>query len=254
MKLNGNAGSLGSATFPIQQAISITKSRCICCPILLSIASILAIDSNTLAQSELENVTIAPSSSGVNGTLTFDVPQFDSSLGSLNSVELTLTPSIGGFGNEISFITGSPEVATGLSVGKPSGSLTDSAIGLTSTYSSSETETSKQINVPAGEGLIMGPNLFVPPDFYFSLGSVSVGPTGFVGSGFNDLTFTGNCTATVTGSGNGLGVSYWGSIGGSLAIEYDYTVASVPEPTTITLLAGGLLGALTLPLRKFRGG
>ena len=43
-------------------------------------------------------------------------------------------------------------------------------------------------------------------------------------------------------------VGWNGYIGGTLEADYYYT--AVPEPTTISLLATGLLGALTIRRRK----
>src|SRR5580692_3452692 len=90
-----------------------------------SLAGVLAF-STTVARASIlvEYVGVAPSPSGLDGTLTFDIPQFNSNLGTLNSVKVTLTPTFGAFGSAAFNISGSTLAAVGFAVGDISGSLT----------------------------------------------------------------------------------------------------------------------------------
>ena len=58
---------------------------------LLAVVGVVAISAAAVAQSVYtEYVDVTPSTTGAGGTITFDIPQFNSSLGTLNSVKLTL--------------------------------------------------------------------------------------------------------------------------------------------------------------------
>jgi hypothetical protein len=216
---------------------------------LLAVAGIVALGATASAQPDpiIENVIASTSSAMVEGTLTFDIPQFNPSLGTLNSVELTLTPTPETiYPSDYSSIV---QTITDASVNSPSGSLVDdSSLGLTASWSGVQSPPGQEESIVfAAPGLENG----TPQTFSFTAppASVAVGPAGFVGGGDYDLSFTSTATATSEGTGT-VGdtyVSWNGTISGTLEVEYDYTV---PEPTTISLLATGLLGALTVRRRK----
>ena len=191
-----------------------------------------------------EDVNITPTSSGAGGTLAFNFAQFDPTLGTLNSVELTLTPTVGEIGTQIVNF-GGPQTVTLASVSSPNGSL--SGLGLDATWSSSQ---SLQINnYLAASGLN---DVSLPfTSFTIDPSSVTLGSAGFVGNGTYTLDLTGSSTATSSGSPGSLFYGWYGNVGGDLEVDYNYT-APVPEPSTI--FAGALL---LLPLgvgavRSFR--
>jgi hypothetical protein len=205
---------------------------------LLAAVGIAALGATAAAQSELETVNLPATYAMVSGTLTFDVPQFDPSLGTLNSVVVTLTPSPGAI-YPWDYST-APQTITDASVNSPVGSL-----GVQSPSGQSESI------VYASSGFQNG----APQTFSFTAPatSVTVGPSGFVGAGDNDLTFTSSATATSSGSGvpSETFVGWNGMIGGDLSVDYNYTAYSaVPEPATVGLLATGLLGVLRLRRRN----
>jgi hypothetical protein len=213
---------------------------------LLAVAGVMAMGATAVAQSEFESVTLTPTTAGTTSTITFDVPQFNLP-GTLNSVTLTLTPSFGNFGPEVFNSSFSPQLATSIGVNNPAGTLADSAIGLTAAWSG--------VQSPSGqtESATVSPfSLYVgtPQTFTFTAPptSVSVGPAGFTGAGDDDLTFTGTATATSMVTGTSVLASFYGNVGGELDVTYYYT--AVPEPTTISLLVTGLLGAWTIRRRK----
>ena len=116
---------------------------------LLAVAGIVALGATAAAQSLLDpEYVIAPTSYAmVGGTLTFDVSQFDPSLGTLNSVVLTLTPSPGAiYPSDFSTIS---QTITDASVNDPSGSLVDSAIGLTASWSGVQSPLGQQESIVA---------------------------------------------------------------------------------------------------------
>ena len=199
-----------------------------------------------------ENVVVAPTSSGVSGSLTFLIPQFDPTLGTLNSVELTLTPTFGDFGSQ-AFNMGSATTASGFTVSHPYGSLVASSVGLTANWSSSSaTITSPAYTALGSYVLTRGPAL---SGFGFTTtpAPVTVGPTGFSGLANYNLAVTGSAIATVSGNGT-LYTGWWGNVGGNLEVDFNYTPAPVPEPTT--MVAGALLllpfGVSTLRMLRRR--
>lgn len=202
----------------------------------------------TKAQSvNTEYVDIAPSSAGISSTITFDIPEFNPSLGTLNSVDLTLTPTFGDFGSEALNLTSSPLLADPFTVSDPSGSLESTALGLTASWSSSDSENSPNYIANAGPFVVTaGPALLF--SFNTSLGSVAVGPAGFTGVGNYDLVVTGSGTANSSGDVSGLGAGWYGNVGGNLEVDYNFT--PVPEPTTLALACLGGLAALVVTRRR----
>ena len=217
---------------------------------LLAAVGIAALGATAAAQSELETVNLPATYAMVSGTLTFDVPQFDPSLGTLNSVVVTLNHSPAAI-YPWDYST-APQTITDASVNSPVGSLVDSSIGLTANWSGVQSPSGQSESIVyASSGFQNG----APQTFSFTAPatSVTVGPSGFVGAGDNDLTFTSSATATSSGSGvpSETFVGWNGMIGGDLSVDYNYTAYSaVPEPATVGLLATGLLGVLRLRRRN----
>jgi hypothetical protein len=213
------------------------------------IAFSLAVASVAQASIQLENVAVLPSSSGVSGTISFNVPQFDPALGTLNGVTLTLTPTFGDFGSSAFNNSASTLSAVSFTVSAVSGSLKLGATTLAS-YSSSQSLTSPTYSV-GSFAFVDGPAL---PFSFTSISSpVAVSAVGFTGLGNDSLAVTGSATATSGGTGNPLFAGFYGNVGGNLEVDYSYT----PVPEATTLISGALLllpfGASTLRgLRRTR--
>lgn len=208
------------------------------------LATMLALGA-TFARADIytEFVDIAPTTAGSVGQLTFAIPQFNSALGTLNSVGLTLTPVVGAgdIGYTANNLDSSP-VGTFISISYPSGSLIDTAsLGLDALWSNSQTNyVEPTLNPGLNTGVMPGLTTFsITPS------SVTTGPSGFVGSGNYDLTVNGAATAVqdyITDFGEGGPVTYdwYADVGGDLQIDYNYT--AVPEPSGVALAGlGGLL-------------
>jgi hypothetical protein len=183
-----------------------------------------------------DTVTVAPSSGGLSG-LTFSLPSFNPTLGTLNSVELTLTPTLGDFGDQAFNLTSSPQTISGATEAFLGvGSLYNSTLG-TATYSTaSGALTSPTFTAVAG--------LFVTTDgpglpFIWTIVNSSAGVTaaGYSALG-GSLVFTGNNPLfTSSGSDGTYAIGGYGNVGGNLEVDFDYT----PVPESTTIIAGALL-------------
>jgi hypothetical protein len=220
-----------------------------------------------VAQASMVSVTenIAPSSSGLSG-LTFSLPTFNPTLGTLNSVELTLTPIPGDFGNSALNTTGFSGPATVVVVPANTltelitgvGSLENSSLGMNATYqtTSGKLTTAPSLTLPASPlfAIVDGPALpFVwttTPSSSAALAAAAYAALG--GSLVFDT--TAQTLSFTSGGGDGTwATGGYGNVGGNLEVDFSYT--AVPEATTI--IAGAMLllpfGASTLRiLRKNR--
>jgi len=214
--------------------------------------AVLVITMGIVAQSQAailtENVVVNPTAEG--NDLTFDIAQFNTSLGTLNSVDLNLTPTFD-FGYSV-YNSGNTPLTVGYAfVGDPQASLS-SAIGLNGTWSSSQTL--EQQNFTANPGFTEGSLPFVFTSSPSSVTSVTVGPAGFTGSGTYDLVLDNPSLPATFGGSPGFPLFYgaYANVGGNLEVTYNFT--AVPEPVSTTVYAGfsalGLFGLTTLR-RKF---
>ncbi len=139
----------------------------------------------------IETVNVTPSSSGISSTITFNIPQFDPSLGTLNGVDLILTPTFGDFGSAAFNLSSSPQQVLGFTVGAPMSGSLGGALGLNASWTTSQNLTSPNYTASAGPSVITdGPPL--PFTFVTTLSSVVVGPGGFTGLGGYNLVLSGS--------------------------------------------------------------
>jgi hypothetical protein len=173
-----------------------------------------------------ESVAVTPSPTGVNGNISFDFAQFNPALGTLNSVELILTPTFGDFGYSVLNSSSTPQTVGYAGVQNPNGDLAAS-IGLNATWASIENYQSGNFMAAPGvnNGSLPFQNFVVPPS------SVIVGASGFVGLGTYGLLVNASGFATSFGSpGTPLFYSWYGNVGGNLQVDFNYS--AVPEPST----------------------
>jgi hypothetical protein len=215
---------------------------------LAILMSAMGMAAQAQAAMETQSVVVGPTAVGNN--LTFDIAQFNTSLGTLNSVDLTLTPTFD-FGYSVINAGSTPLTVTFASVSDPQAALS-SAIGLNGTWSSSQTL--ERQNFVVNPGVNSGSLPFIFTSSPSSVTSVIVGPTGFTGSGTYDLVLDNPSLPATSGGSPGLPLFYgfYGNVGGSLEVTYNYT--AVPEPVSTAEYAGlsalGLFGLATLR-RKF---
>jgi hypothetical protein len=198
-----------------------------------------------------ETTTVNPTGSSGTTGFTFSLPTFDSNLGTLNSVELTLTPILGDFGSSAYNFSPTSQSISGATVGNWSGSLGNSLLGLNATYSSAAILTSPDYIAAAGPNVMTdGPAL----PFVWTTTSSSAGLTADDYAALSGmLSVNGSAIGTYAGSDGVWFVGGYGNVGGSLEVAFNYT----PVPETSTVVAGMLLllpfGMSTLRiLRKTR--
>jgi len=191
-----------------------------------------------------ETVTAAPAAVG--GSLTFNLPQFNSNLGTLNSVTLILTPRFGDFGYSVYNASSTPQTVSYAGVSHPAGTLSsvNALIPLAATFGSTEThQTAAPFSVAPGVSSGILPFSL----FGYTTPSVTV-DAGSFSSATSALVFDLNSSGTATSFGSPgfpLFYGWFGNVGGSLEINFNYT--AVPEPATTTELAGiSALGILCI--------
>lgn len=180
-----------------------------------------------------EYVDITPMLQGASGTITFNIPQFNPTMGTLNSVGLILTPVMGDIGYSVFNSSGSTQSVTFASVSNPNGSLIDgNSLGLDATWSSAQSFQSN--NFTASHGINNGSLPFSV--FTLLASSVTAAPAGFTGNGTYSLPVNGSSVATSSGSpGTPLFYGWYGNVGGHLEVDYNFT--PVPEPSSLALMA-----------------
>jgi len=197
-----------------------------------------------------ETATIAPEPVGLGNQLTFNIPQFNGSLGTLTSVQLTFTPTFGNFGYDVYNLASTPEPVANETVSMVTGTLT-SSLGTVSYSTGTQSLNSGPFTANAGPGSMTEGNL--PFVFQTTPLMTTVGPSGYVGSGVSSLVFTESDPGSVSGTpgsgvpGDTLFFGWFGNIGGVVDADYYYT--PVPEPSTV-FAAFGMLGLSVWRKRK----
>jgi len=188
----------------------------------------------------IEHVSVTPTTAS---SLAFDFAQFDPGLGTLNSVELVLTPVVGDIGYQ-AFNIGAPQSVAFASVSSPHGTLT--GLGLNAAWSSSETH--EHDNFSANSGLNTGSLPF--SSFVTAPSSITVGPAGFLGAGTYSLLLTAADLATAGGSASpSIFYGHYENVGGTLEVDFNYTAA--PESASTAMFAGlSALGFVLVAMRK----
>jgi hypothetical protein len=213
--------------------------------------AVLAAVGASVAQAAVDSqiVNVTPSSAGVSG-LTFSLPTFNTSLGTLNSVELILTPVLGACGNSALNLSSSAQTISGTTENPTGiGSLNNSALGLSATYAnSSGVLPSPTFTAAAGPGVItQGPGL--PFSWIITQSSTELATAAYSALG-SSLAFTGISPSFASTGGDGTwAVGGYGNVGGSLEVNFNYS--AVPEPVTTTAFAGlSALGLLLVTMRS----
>jgi hypothetical protein len=197
----------------------------------------------------------------------FNIPQFNPSLGTLNSLSVTLAGSMGAVGSVTNSGNGA---ATSVGISQNS-TVTDNPPQLIAgSYSSNITtgsangdslllfKSSASASVPVGNvgvsttisGISLGAN-FTPQTVSESSGF----DPNLIGNGtFGILLSTGEFTS---GGGTGGNLAFSATTGDdlNLAVTYNYTPAappppSVPEPAPLTLIGIGLIGTAAIVRRR----
>jgi hypothetical protein len=204
--------------------------------------AVLATGSPAAALTVIQTETIASGATGTTTTVTFD--QFDSMLGTLDSVELSFTanmPSVSGtIANSHSSQTRTYNVSSGVTAG-----LTGNGLTLSSSFGGQPVQS---VTVGPRSSAGLGP--------YSGSGSdsdvLNTGLTGFVGAGDVSFLFSRTSNFSFTPMSNGT-LTINPLLGGSATLTYNYTAPvvvtpppAVPEPATwaMMIVGFGSVGAI----------
>ncbi|MFV0490930.1 MAG: choice-of-anchor E domain-containing protein [Pseudorhodobacter sp.] len=180
-----------------------------------------------------------------NTTLSF--PQFNDSLGTLNSVSVTLLSTVKGTAEAESRDTAETEVTLNLEA-----NISATAAGVSDIVTLPVISQTHNFSPYDGildyggtSGVTFGPVEASADNELFLTGG-AMGP--FMGSGNIDFTLAGVGSSMGTGAGN-LSTSFTTLASADITVAYDYEPAVVPLPASVPLLLSGL-GALVLLRRR----
>lgn len=204
------------------------------------------------------NGSISPTTLG--GSLTTTLPEFNSSLGTLTGVQVTLDLTATPYAQVINFSDSPITFDSGSYTSETFGPSTPEGNWTVSYFSDSWQLTAPTVTTGdiSGSGQSVSPFQILT---FIGGTSASADLTSASGLDFSDYTGAGTLVFGITGPGyfSGGGAFYNGGNGlggggadltGTASVTYDY-VAPVPEPTTIAFVATGLMAA-TLLIRRRR--
>jgi hypothetical protein len=174
------------------------------------------------------------------GPLYFDVPQFNPSLGVLNSIDWSLAGGV------------SVDIDIDYCTTNPPGPLFNYSYDITVGYNVLGTTVS---DTQTGSGAAHGGCYTSGEIFAFQAGLQTSGsipdPSSFIGNGTMNIP----ATPSISGDVNvdtPLGAVFFGLYGGTMSVTYDYTAAPEPRTTWLMLVGCGLVAVLQRNARSRR--
>jgi hypothetical protein len=221
------------------------RFRSVVAAIALSTLALAGASSQAHAATWVQTLNFGPM--GANATSPLSFLAFDTSLGTLTAINITLESTLTAR-VRVNNLEGTPLTWT-----SATGSISTTVTG------PAGTSTSNALSISDNTGGTLPPNSEYIGDFFNANDSdmVSVNPANFAaytGGGTFNINVSSSPYA-VTGSGDD-GLLYGGnaSVLGSVRLEYVYTSVAIPEPGTLALLAPALLmGGVVVARRTHKG-